>query len=274
MTSIRRVYLALAIAFGLFAGCTALCVYAEDADLLPALLALGPTTPPPQPVGSVAEADPQPISYPAPAAGVAWLTEPEARRSPLPDLIVITDPLNCAPCKHADKLRQDPLVIAAYAQWDSIIHYRPAKTAPPEVRANWEAFLDSYAIEGYPAEIMLPPDRNPEGALVYNGIADSDGRLLTAAQYASRLESARRYITEPRAKAKPKSTARMGYYPRRNGSVWRHNGHLPHWTHLTGGEHAGKFSVAWLKSLDQDEITSLHGDDHDHEVRWEYVVKP
>lgn len=42
--------------------------------------------------------------------------------------------------------------------------------------------------------------------------------------------------------------------------------------HLSGHpNHANKFPADWLKTLSHAEIQSLHDDDHDGKVKWEYV---
>jgi hypothetical protein len=46
------------------------------------------------------------------------------------------------------------------------------------------------------------------------------------------------------------------------------------WRHLTQGEHAGKFDPAWLQSLSWSELQSVHSDDHDHRVHWQFVQRP
>src|SRR6185369_16767785 len=60
------------------------------------------------------------------------------------------------------------------------------------------------------------------------------------------------------------------FYPVR-GNWWTGCGS---WRHLTQGEHAGKFDSRWLQSLSGAEIQSLHSDDHDGRVKWQYVVRP
>jgi hypothetical protein len=59
-------------------------------------------------------------------------------------------------------------------------------------------------------------------------------------------------------------------YPTRRG-YWTG---CPNWRHLTVGEHAGKFDHAWLQSLSYAEIQSLHSDDHEGRVKWQYAVRP
>ncbi len=56
-------------------------------------------------------------------------------------------------------------------------------------------------------------------------------------------------------------------YPLR-GSWWTG---CPNWTHLANGEHRGKFPAEWLKTLSNAEVQSLHSDDHEGRVKWEYV---
>jgi hypothetical protein len=61
-------------------------------------------------------------------------------------------------------------------------------------------------------------------------------------------------------------------YPRLHArQYW--NG-CPNWTHLTIGEHRGKFHHGWLQSLSQDAIQRLHADDHEGVVDWSSVVRP
>lgn len=47
-----------------------------------------------------------------------------------------------------------------------------------------------------------------------------------------------------------------------------------HWAHLTSGEHRGHFDSDWLASLSAQELYSLHADDHENRVKWQYVVRP
>lgn len=64
-----------------------------------------------------------------------------------------------------------------------------------------------------------------------------------------------------------RQAVRSGYPVR--GSHWTYPGNsrasLIH--HLQTGEHAGKFSRAWLDSLSYQELLSLHDDDHEHRVK-------
>lgn len=63
-------------------------------------------------------------------------------------------------------------------------------------------------------------------------------------------------------------TMRRGYPTR--GALW---GGAYDWRHLTHGQHAGKFDHAWLQTLSNAELQSLHSDDHEDRVKWEYVVR-
>lgn len=65
------------------------------------------------------------------------------------------------------------------------------------------------------------------------------------------------------------NAARSGYPIR--GSWWTG---CPNWTHLTRGEHAGLFDHAWLQSLSNAELQSLHSDHHEGRTKWAYVVRP
>ena len=44
-------------------------------------------------------------------------------------------------------------------------------------------------------------------------------------------------------------------------------------THLSGGPHKKKFDLAWLETLTRDELHSLHSDDHEKKVNWDYARK-
>lgn len=60
--------------------------------------------------------------------------------------------------------------------------------------------------------------------------------------------------------------ARTGYPIR--GSWWTG---CSSWTHLTQSVHTGKFPNSWLQTLTNQEVQSLHSDDHEHRVQWQYV---
>lgn len=47
----------------------------------------------------------------------------------------------------------------------------------------------------------------------------------------------------------------------------------PDWRHLTVGEHVGKFDPTWLSQLSNAEVQSLHSDDHENKVQWDFVVR-
>lgn len=46
-----------------------------------------------------------------------------------------------------------------------------------------------------------------------------------------------------------------------------------HWAHMTGGVHGGKFAARWLSLLNWAELQSLHSDDHEHKVKWNFVPR-
>lgn len=48
---------------------------------------------------------------------------------------------------------------------------------------------------------------------------------------------------------------------------------VSNYRHLTEGQHAGKFDVAWLKTLDYYELNALHSDDHDGKVNWRFAKR-
>jgi len=72
------------------------------------------------------------------------------------------------------------------------------------------------------------------------------------------------------AQSKPVPTQTKIGYPLR-AACWSGCGS---WQHMTKGEHAGKYSSQWLKSLTWQELQSLHSDDHEGRVKWEYVIRP
>ena len=41
--------------------------------------------------------------------------------------------------------------------------------------------------------------------------------------------------------------------------------------HMLSGQHAGKFDSQWVRSLSWDELQSLHSDDHEGRVNWNYA---
>lgn len=59
-------------------------------------------------------------------------------------------------------------------------------------------------------------------------------------------------------------------YPIRSG-YWNHPG--SDGDHLLTGQHAGKWPRWWIEGLSHAERESLHADDHEGRVKWEYVPK-
>ncbi len=59
-------------------------------------------------------------------------------------------------------------------------------------------------------------------------------------------------------------------YPLRS-SWWTHPDEIH--AHLKTGEHSGKWMNWWVDSLTAAQAESLHSDDHEGRVRWEYVPK-
>jgi hypothetical protein len=74
------------------------------------------------------------------------------------------------------------------------------------------------------------------------------------------------FVVENKVPAKAAPVYPTGYPLR--GSWWTG---CPDWTHLTRGEHAGKFPADWLRTLSAAEVQSLHSDDHEGRVQWGYV---
>ncbi len=61
--------------------------------------------------------------------------------------------------------------------------------------------------------------------------------------------------------------AKTGYPVR--GNWWTHPGEIH--AHLMSGEHRGKWTAEWVRSLTNAEAESLHSDDHEGRVKWDYV---
>ncbi len=61
--------------------------------------------------------------------------------------------------------------------------------------------------------------------------------------------------------------AKTGYPVR--GSWWTHPGEIH--AHLMSGEHRGKWTAEWVRSLTNAEAESVHSDDHEGRVKWDYV---
>lgn len=73
----------------------------------------------------------------------------------------------------------------------------------------------------------------------------------------------------PGKKIAQPSTPKQANYPVR-GSWWTG---CRNWTHLTKGQHAGKFDSAYLQKLSWEELQSLHSDNHEGRTKWQYVNK-
>jgi hypothetical protein len=73
------------------------------------------------------------------------------------------------------------------------------------------------------------------------------------------------------------SGVRAGGYPTRT-SWWTVGKQHPEKEgmvkHLSGGPHRDKFDLVWLGTLTREELHSLHSDDHEKKVNWQYARKP
>lgn len=65
-------------------------------------------------------------------------------------------------------------------------------------------------------------------------------------------------------------TVHQGYPVR--ASWWTHPDEVH--AHLMSGEHRGKWDARWVAGLTRSEAESLHSDDHEGRVQWNYVVRP
>jgi hypothetical protein len=117
----------------------------------------------------------------------------------------------------------------------------------------------SYGVKFIPADVFVSPDRK----LTYVW----DEPVYSPAELAARL----RAMTKVNF-YKPAVKAHSGYPIR--GRWWYQDGAPVTWRHLLIGEHAGKFDEQWLRQLYLGEVNSLHADDHEGIVHWEYVVRP
>ncbi len=88
------------------------------------------------------------------------------------------------------------------------------------------------------------------------------------------------YHESPRVVNAPPLVFGRYQYPVRPASTWytgphgRMLGREAMVAHLKSGEHAGKFDHAWLDSLTNEKLQSLHSDDHTGAVQWSYVRRP
>lgn len=87
------------------------------------------------------------------------------------------------------------------------------------------------------------------------------------------LEIDRTFGTNDEGESQKKSRS-VGYIGS-GGRVWTGIGNTREQAiaHLSGGEHAGKFSRAWLETLSYAQLERLHANDHEGTVRWEQVVR-
>lgn len=74
--------------------------------------------------------------------------------------------------------------------------------------------------------------------------------------------------------AAPKTTRAYGYPER--GAHWTYPGSSRQdlIEHLLDGEHRGKFDRSWLATLSTEQLRSLHDDDHEGRVQWQYAARP
>ncbi len=81
------------------------------------------------------------------------------------------------------------------------------------------------------------------------------------------LAKAARDRSTPVVKVEPVASVKTGYPIR--GNWWTHPGEIH--AHLMSGEHRGKWSSEWVRSLTNAEAESVHSDDHEGRVKWDYV---
>ena len=62
----------------------------------------------------------------------------------------------------------------------------------------------------------------------------------------------------------------IAFYPVRGG-IWSHPGSAA--GHLLSGEHSGKFQSWYVNALSSSQRESLHSDDHEGRVKWQFVNK-
>ena len=92
-------------------------------------------------------------------------------------------------------------------------------------------------------------------------VADLESRV-------AKEETSKPYDGEMQTSPVPVVPRRI-HYPLRN----RYWTGCDNWRHMTEGPHRGKFDPTWLKSLSKAELQSLHADDHEGKVNWNYAVR-
>ncbi len=75
------------------------------------------------------------------------------------------------------------------------------------------------------------------------------------------------FVVTNKMPAAPAAVATKSGYPVR--SRWWTG--CNNWQHMDSGEHRGKFSRTWLASLSWAELQSLHSDNHEGKVNWQYA---
>ena len=75
------------------------------------------------------------------------------------------------------------------------------------------------------------------------------------------------WVSDGSKSVKEQPAPRTSYYPVRN-SWWTG---MYSYKHFLTKSHSGKFNEDWLKRLSYEELQSLHSDDHEGRVKWQYV---
>lgn len=218
----------------------------QEADLLPALLALDPpqiiattgrtpASPAPVTVGPLEPTVQASTSAPPAAGSIHWVTPAEAAASPLPDYWCVTiEDGSCPPCNRLKTLLADPRVIAWSRHYDCVKSDR----------------LDGKLPKGYPVQRW--------GKRVREGVLPGYGVNELMWDFAG----------EKPAKPVKVAAVRQGYRSRA-GNHWSYPGNIH--AHLIS-EHGGGIDPAWIRSLSTNEARTLHDDLHTGRADWSRIV--
>jgi hypothetical protein len=188
----RRTLHIITAALGLL-GCFSSLARGQEADLLPALLALDhlpatrnmvatpttgmtPASPAPVTVGPLEPTVQASTSAPPAAGSIHWVTPEQAAASPLPDWWHATpaDIRTCPPCMKAEGLFADPRIIKASRQFDCV-RVRTFGAETP----------------GYPSDLFTPHGYRPRVDRYKRFVA---GAPTTAYGYVQRFREALKAI--------------------------------------------------------------------------------
>lgn len=172
--------------------------------------------------------------------------------------LLLVSSKGCGGCVAVENVLNSPWMNSEWAQRGLLTTTRDRDAA------------DRYNIEMFPTWILL--QENKEVGRVTPTVDDWDskkfvmlGLTLFTCRSNGDFKELRKQPRPPVVKGRV-AFASAGYPLRSN---WWTG--CSHWTHLTVGPHAGKFNPDWLRSLSWAELQSLHSDDHEGRVHWQFV---